>query len=164
MADITWPFGDLPDIDYATDREANVLRTVMESGRTRARRRTTKDIELVNARWTLTDLSYEAFKGFVYHQLESGSKWFNITLLLGGGETEVEARFVSDYSSSYQDHLAWVIDAQLELRDPHQLDAATMATLQELGWDFSELTSILQTLNIDADSLHEVVHVTLPSI
>jgi len=95
------------------------LRTEMEAGAARARRRTYSRNDRVSVAWTFTDAQMAAFRTWFEDDAEAagGSAWFYITLMVGDtGATSQEARFTGPFQSAYNGRGLWSVSAQLEVR------------------------------------------------
>lgn len=95
------------------------LRTDMEAGAARSRRRTYARDDRVSVGWLLTDAQMDTFRAWFDDDAEAagGSAWFYISLPLGdGGLTLVEARFVGMYRHAIVGVMDWSVTAQLEVR------------------------------------------------
>lgn len=117
----TWP-ATLPPpkfAGYQITPQPQSLRTDMEVGAARARRRSYSRNDRVNVSWQMTDAEYAAFRDWFEDDAEAagGSAWFYITLYVGdGGATSQEARFVGEPPASLVGHAQWSVTATLEVR------------------------------------------------
>ena len=106
---------------YAITPVDQTIRTSMESGADRTRRRTSARNDKVKLSWQLSDAQMAIFKTWFYDPIATGvaggSAWFNISLPMGnGGLTTVEAKFVGPYQSSYLEGYNWVVSGEVEIR------------------------------------------------
>lgn len=95
------------------------LRTDMEVGAPRSRRRSYARNDRVGVSWLMTDAEFSAFRTWFDADAEAagGSAWFYISLWIGAtGSTLQEARFVDSYQSVLAGHAKWAVTAQLEVR------------------------------------------------
>lgn len=95
------------------------LRTDMESGAARSRRRSYARNDRVGVSWLMTDAEFAAFRAWFEDDAEAagGSAWFYISLWIGDtGATLQEARFIDAYQAVLADHARWAVTAQLEVR------------------------------------------------
>lgn len=95
------------------------IRTDMESGAARVRRRTVARNDLVDVAFAMTDEQFVDFRSWFDDPvagLSGGASWFDMALPLGnGGSTPEEARFKSAWKAA-RDGLIWKVTAQLEVR------------------------------------------------
>lgn len=103
---------------YRLAPEDPVIRTDMEVGAPRSRRRTHARNDRVEVKWLFTDAQFLAFRTWFDDDAAGGAAWFNVRLKVGtGGMADVEARFAGIWKSA--DHIApdlWVVTATLEVR------------------------------------------------
>lgn len=118
----TWP-ASLPNPSsdgYQVKPADQTVRTDMDSGTARQRRRTTARNDKVSASWFMTDTQLAAFRTWFYDTatgISGGTGWFTVTLALGlTGLTSVDARFAGPYSVSHAGGLQWNVTAELEVR------------------------------------------------
>lgn len=118
----TWPTTlPQPIADgYMLAPEDPGIRTDMEVGAPRARRRTHARNDRVDLRWLFTDAQFATFRSWFDDDTGAGggAAWFDVRLRIGsGGMADVEARFAGVWKSA--DHIApdlWVVTATLEIR------------------------------------------------
>lgn len=117
----TWP-STLPApllAGYQLQPAPQSLRTDMEAGAARSRRRSYSRNDIISASWSMTDTQYAAFRTWFESDTEAagGSAWFYISLWVGDtGATSQEARFVSEPQAALIGHAMWSVSAQLEVR------------------------------------------------
>jgi hypothetical protein len=117
----TWPT-TLPEAKfsgYQLAPQPQSLRTDMEIGAGRSRRRSYSRNDHVSVSWQMTDAQFTAFRAWFEDDTEAagGSAWFYITLCVGDtGATSKEARFIGEFQASLSGHLQWAVTAQLEVR------------------------------------------------
>jgi hypothetical protein len=117
----TWPSTlPVPSYDgYALDPVDPVIRTDMEVGSGRSRRRTKARNDKINVTWRLTDAEMATFRTWFDDdaQAAGGSAWFTTTLATGAtGLDSVEARFSGMWKGSLSGGMNWTITATLEVR------------------------------------------------
>lgn len=125
----TWPTAlPNPTVNFSGSKTSNVIRTEMEGGLTRQRRRYTASVRAYPVTWEFTNRELWLFEGFVEHRLAGGSLAFLINLPVGGdtGDPALKqqsARILSgEYSVTHDGFMHWVVSATLEV------DAATVMT------------------------------------
>lgn len=156
MSDITWPSTlPLPTVQgYGVQPGEAILRTEMEAGLARQRRRFTDVPTKVSVRWIMRRDQYAIFEGWYRWHAREGASWFAITLLGGLGLLEQEARFTRQFSSRLlAGGTLWEITSELEIRERPVLDEGLLNLL--LGED-------AQGIITAGENLHILVHQTLP--
>lgn len=81
---------------YSYKADNNVVRTEMESGLARQRRRSIFKTVKFNVKWIFSRSELAIFEKFYSEEIYDGAGWFNIKLVNGTGESEYKARFVAD--------------------------------------------------------------------
>jgi hypothetical protein len=104
--------------DHSLKQQSNLLRTKMDSGHSRVRRRF-KSVSTVNkASWLLKNAEAAAFEGFIEHALYGASAWFLMDVLTPLGMVEHEVRFITSPMEDYKalNALWWQYSAQIEIK------------------------------------------------
>ncbi len=156
MPDIVWPPTlPLPTVQgYSVQPEDAILRTEMEAGLARQRRRFTNVPTKVSVRWIMRRDQYPIFEAWYRWQAKEGANWFTITLLGGLGLLEQEARFTRQFSARLlAGGTLWEITSELEIRERPVLDEGLLNLL---------LSEDPAGLIFSGNSLHILVHQTLP--
>lgn len=156
MSDIIWPSTlPLPTVQgYGVQPGEAILRTEMEAGLARQRRRFTDVPTKVSVRWIMRRDQYAIFEGWYRWHAREGASWFAITLLGGLGLLEQEARFTRQFSSRLlAGGTLWEITSELEIRERPVLDEGLLNLL---------LSEDAQGIITVGDGLHILVHQTLP--
>ncbi|MEN6621305.1 MAG: hypothetical protein ABFD50_07140 [Smithella sp.] len=117
----TWPTNlPNPSSNYSLDPVDQTIRTDMESGAARARRRTTARNDKVTVSWLFTDAQLDIFRTWFEDATTGaagGASWFTVNLLIGNtGFSTVEARFVGPFKCAYAPVMHWTVSAELEIR------------------------------------------------
>jgi hypothetical protein len=105
---------------YALNPGDQTLRTDMETGAPRVRRRTTARNDRINVGWLLTVAQLDTLRDWFDDAttgIAGGSAWFNVSLDVGTGTTQaaVEARFTGPFQAQrIGQH--WKVSATLETR------------------------------------------------
>ena len=117
----TWP-STLPAPSLSGYQLAPVdpaLRTEMESGAPRARRRTYSRNDRLHVSWIFNDAQMAAFRAWFESDVEAagGAAWFYIALRIGDtGATTEEARFTGMWQAALVGFNIWNVSASIEVR------------------------------------------------
>jgi hypothetical protein len=105
---------------YALKPVDQTVRTDMEGGAARARRRTAARNDKVSASWVFTDAQMALFRPWFEDPVAGaggGAVWFAISLPIGtGGVASVTARFIWPFTATYLAGMSWTVAAELEIR------------------------------------------------
>lgn len=117
----TWP-ATLPsprNSGYRVNPIDQTIRTDMDVGYSRTRRRTSARSDQVAAEWLFTDAQLDTFRTWFDGDGEGGAAWFDVDLYVGNtGASSVTARFVGAWTAvaaSCSSH--WVVSGTLEVRE-----------------------------------------------
>lgn len=148
---ITWPTTlPLPTIQgYGVQPSDAVLRTDMEAGLARQRRRFTSAPSIIAVRWIMNRSQFAIFEAWYKFQAKEGAEFFDIELLGGIGLTIHTARFTQQFNSNLFNGNLWEITSQLEIRERPTLTEGALGIL--LDSDYNMLIASI-------DALHNVVH------
>lgn len=106
---------------YALNPVDPAIRTDMEAGAARSRRRTLARNDRVDVGWIFTDAEMALFRAWFDDPLNGngGSVWFTVDLALGtGGIVSATARFAGVWKATLlSSGLIWSVTATLEIRD-----------------------------------------------
>lgn len=94
------------------------VRTDMDSGAARARRRFTAAPDMLKAAWRFTEAQMAAFRTFWEDDIGSGSAWFNLSLRDGrvSGLVTRVCRFNGPFQAQYEGAGMWTVQAEIEVR------------------------------------------------
>lgn len=129
---IIWPPTlPLPTVQgYAVQPEDAILRTEMEAGLARQRRRFTNVPTKVSVRWIMRRDQYAVFEAWYRWHAKEGANWFTITLLGGLGLLDQEVRFTRQFSARLlAGGTLWEITSELEIRERPVLDEGMLNLL-----------------------------------
>ena len=105
---------------YALAPVDPTLRSDMEVGMARMRRRTADRNDHVALTWMLTDTQMAAFRTWfddASSGCSGGASWFSITLAAGnGGMQSYNARFTGIWTAMPTENFLWSVSATLEIR------------------------------------------------
>lgn len=118
----SWP-GTLPlpqGIGYQVAPVEQTVRTDMESGSARMRRRTAARNDKVTITWRMSDAQMAIFRAWFDDAatgIAGGAVWFTVALRLGtGGATTVEARFTKPFQAAFLPGSNWAVSGEIEVR------------------------------------------------
>lgn len=144
----TWPENivPLPAADFAAENESSVIRSKMETGRFRQRRRFTAEHETARLTFDLTDNEYSMFKAIWKYKLLNGSNWFTIRLPVGDGNTLtlVEVRFIANYRANHAPFANWSVSAPIEFKESSSVSEDVLDVIIDDGYDTSEFEDAAQ--------------------
>lgn len=152
---IIWPKTlPLPTIDgYGVHPGEAILRTEMEAGPARQRRRFTQVPSRISVRWLFRREQFALFEAWYRWLAKEGGEWFEIDLMGGLGLVGHEARFTRQFEARLKNGVLWEITSDLEIRERPVLteDALGIA----LDSDLSQLFGSIEQFNA-------FVHASLP--
>ena len=122
---------------YAIKPGEAIVRTEMEAGPARQRRRYTQTPSRITVQWLMTAMQFSLFEAWYKYHAKEGAEWFVIILLGGLGLIEQEARFTQQFTAQLQNGTLWAITSELEIRDRPTLQEDSLAVLLEN--DFEKL-------------------------
>lgn len=127
----SWPSTlPLPQVPgYALKPAQAFLRTPMDSGPARQRRRFSTTPSSVPVSLMFSEAQLATFEAWHHYEISDGAGWFTITLANGKGLTACEARFSGPYEAVPNGStLQWVMTANLEVRSMPILTEAELVT------------------------------------
>ncbi len=103
---------------HALKQQSNLLRTTMDSGHARVRRRFKSVPTFMTASWRCNNDDAAAFEGFITHALQGGAAWFLMEVLTPLGMVEHEVRFITSPLEDYKPISAiwWEYHAKIEIK------------------------------------------------
>lgn len=118
----SWPAG-LPNPNgtgYTLEPISPFVRTDMEVGAARSRRRTFARNDALSLSWTFTDAQMATFRAWFENSstgINGGASWFTVSVPVGNtGFSSLEARFMEMYKAAQFGQLFWTVSAKIELR------------------------------------------------
>ena len=145
----------LPTIEgYGITPGEAILRTDMEAGPARQRRRFTQVPSKITVRWVMLPEQFALFEAWYKFYAKEGGEWFEITLLGGLGLLTQEARFTRQFEAIPKLGGNWQITSELEIRERPTLTADALAIM---------LTLDLTKLEVSVFKLKSFVNSTLPN-
>lgn len=160
MTTVVWPSAlPLPTLEgYGGGPEDQILRTEMEAGPARQRKRFTQVSHRYAVRFDFTGAQFAVFRSWFEHKADAGGAWFTMPLDSGLGLEDHVVRFTGAGDKPYQWQMTragrWIVTTTLEARQANVLteDALDMVLTEDVAGLLAAVAS-LQTL----------VHSTLPS-
>lgn len=116
----TWP-ASLPQrplrSGYGVNPTDMVVRTDMDGGNVRARRRSYARRDIVPVSWLMTRAQYQEFRLWFDDDAgaAAGSAWFTVTLATSGPLEPVSARFAGIWEATVTGARYWTVSGQLEV-------------------------------------------------
>lgn len=114
----TWPTS-LPvalAAGYGYAPQQAFVRTDMDQGPARQRRRFTSAPTIYSVSWLMSEAQFGIFESWFRDEANDGAEWFEIQLRGGTGMQTVEARFMTGWSVERVASM-YKIEAQLEVRN-----------------------------------------------
>lgn len=152
---VQWPNTlPLPLVDgYGLTPQEAVLRTDMESGPARQRRRFRQTPTRISVRWLFSETQFALFEAWYKFHADEGGQWFEITLLGGLGLLPHESRFTRQFEAQLISARRWEVKGELEIRERPTLDEGALNLLLE--FDVPDLFAM-------GGELNQLVHTALP--
>ena len=152
---VFWPTTlPLPSIEgYGLHPGEAILRTEMEAGPARQRRRYTQVPSRISARWVFRREQFALFEAWYRWHAKEGGEWFEINLLGGLGLVVHEARFTRPFDAQPRSGVLWEVSSELEIRERPTLDEDALEIFLE-----SDPTALLASIN----ELNTLVHQRMP--
>lgn len=127
----TWP-STLPRPQvpgYSLEPGQAFLRTTMDAGPARQRRRFSTTPTSVPVSFKVSQDQLATFEAWHHYEISDGAGWFTVTLANGKGLVSCEAHFSGPYKAAPESSiLRWVISGTLEVRSMPILTEAELAT------------------------------------
>lgn len=114
----TWPtnFPDPLTSGYSIQPQQAFIRTDMDQGPARQRRRFTTTPTVYSVKWIMSEQQFGIFESWFRDEVDDGAAWFTINLRGGTGIQAVEARFMQPWTSTRVAPM-YEVDGQLEVRN-----------------------------------------------
>lgn len=131
--------------DYSITPNEAIIRTQMESGTARQRRRFDAVPSKITVKWFMNASQFSLFEAWYKYHAKEGAEWFVINLLGGLGLIEQEARFTQQFTAKLQNGILWAITSELEIRERPTLSEGALDIL--LSNDFEKLSRSVNHLH-----------------
>jgi hypothetical protein len=155
MTTLSWPATLPPPTvqGYGIRPGEAILRTEMEAGPARQRKRFTQVPSRIAVRWLMKREQFALFEAWYRWRAKEGGAWFEVELLGGLGLQVHEARFTRQFDAKLIGGLLWEVTSELEIRERPVLTEDALAIALD-----SDIAALLATAN----RLHDFVHLSLP--
>lgn len=100
---------------YNVKPEAGFIRTDMEAGPARQRKRFTVVPQKLEASWRFTSAQMATFKTFFKTTINLGTDWFTMTLDIGDGLISYNVRFTAPHVDAIKSGMNWDVNGQIEV-------------------------------------------------
>ena len=101
---------------YEINPEDPLIRTQMDAGPSRVRRRFTAIPSKVPGKWRMNQTQFAIFEAWHKYDLLDGAAWFTVNLANGQGIQAMEAHFTSPPKKTLLGGMNWEVSAGLEVR------------------------------------------------
>lgn len=154
---ITWPTSlPLPSVTLSGSASNPVIRTEMETGLVRQRRRFLSDTESFSVQWLFTALEFAAFRSFFKNTLQAGTLSFDISLPVGESLVDVSCVFIGGtYDFTHVPVMNTRVSAKLETQAPQTPDENWLYIFDLTGGNPDSFESTFA-------SLHVLIHQAFP--
>lgn len=141
----------LPSFDFSVNHSSGVVKSTMDTGRVRQRRRYTADRETCKVRFDFDNTEYAVFRGVWSHSLGGGADWFTMRLPIGDGNalTETQVRFLGEFSVKHLAHLNWQVSAEIEIQSPFAITSGVVDVLSSEGYDTADFEAAAASLETE---------------
>lgn len=108
-----------PSNNYKVVRVPQVIRSQMDTGLTRTRKRFSINIKTVDLTWEMTDEEFGYFEAWMENYgVSDGAAWFYMDLALGDEMQQTKVRLIGSFSSDWSSAgFYWNVSAKLEVYD-----------------------------------------------
>ena len=154
---ILWPPNlPLPSFQsYAINPQDGFIRTSMDGGIARQRRRFTQSPTVVSVKWIMSTELFSLFEAWYAAKIENGAQWFHMKVSSGVGIESQEVRFTQSYRARPLSDNRWDITASLEARH--------ITVISGLAFDFLEAGLSPDDLTAQASAFDTFVNSTYPN-
>lgn len=122
--------------DYGIEDESMVLRTEMDDGLARQRRKSAARPSAIPVKLKFDSEQHAVFDSFLENECEGTAGWFLIKLLIPGfGVSEQVSRIKPGYKSKANGFNKWIVSGTIEIKKQPVIDASLLALLSEYRYD-----------------------------
>lgn len=128
---VTWPSQlPVPVVDgYTLAPQDATVRTEMEVGPARQRRRSTAMPTQVTMKCIMTRTQFQIFEAWFKYKALDGAAWFVMPVANGSGVTDTDARFTAPYQAAALPGLTFEVSATVECRTMAMLSEAELEAI-----------------------------------
>jgi len=158
MSTVNWPSVlPTPTVKgYSYEFYDPIVRTEMDSGTIRSRRRFQTVPLRSNLRFIMNELELGIFESFYTNTIRYGADWFRMNLTTGDGSGLKEIRFMSVYKAKpVSGKSVWEITVPIEVREIQSLPTEFLSLFTIDGWSGD-------SFRVNSDSLDRLINTTLP--
>jgi len=103
---------------YTLNQQSNLLRSEMDSGQARSRRRFKNVPSIISSTWMFTSEQAGLFEAFIEYGLTGGTAWFEVPIKTAAGIKTGQLRFVSNPLENCKtlSPTRWQYSAKIELK------------------------------------------------
>lgn len=113
---------------YSVSPFDQTIRTDMEAGAARVRRRSASRNATATVAWIFTDNQFSVFDYWVQNKITGGADWFNLSIPDSAGFQSIEARLIGPYKVVGRvPPSSWQISTTIEIRSRALIDSTTYA-------------------------------------
>lgn len=143
---MAWPSTlPMPLLDgYLTSPGAEAVRTDMESGEARVRRRSVAAPDSLKLAWILDAAQMQIFRAYWDVELAAGAAWCDMTIDVGDGVEQKSVRIIGQYQAARISPGHWKVSCEAEVRKlrPSVFDYLNLMGLPSLDLDFAGTQSL----------------------
>lgn len=131
---------------FGYDEDNDLIRTDMEAGPARVRRRATQTPTVFSVSSKMKHHQLKIWESWFKHKINGGEEWFNVELDTGSGLVEHMGRYVGKCSVRHTGALTWVVSGKIEVEELHVMSEEELDELVPLepstdvptvlSWDF----------------------------
>lgn len=165
MSGVSWPMHlPLPTIEgYVVSPQDAILRTDMDTGPARQRRRFRQTPSRVSVHWVFDEFQFATFEAWYKYKADEGGQWFVIDLRGGLGLLPHEARFTRQFEARLIHASLWDVTSELEIRDRPTLSSDALDLVLNIGAQnvvslSEQMHTFVHTQITDSLSLHSLEH------
>lgn len=102
---------------YGYDEDNDLIRTDMEAGPARVRKRATQTPTVFSVSSKMTYTQLKIFESWIRYKINGGVEWFTVKLDTGSGLVEHMGRYVGKCSVRHGGALTWVVSGKIEVEE-----------------------------------------------
>lgn len=119
-----------PERAFSVESNGNSTRSKIDTGPIAQRHRMAGQENVISVSFVMLNSTFGKFRKFHEQNINQGSDWFLMPLILDGTETNAVVRFVEGkFSFGYQVNRFWKVSAKLELKERALMSLAALTTI-----------------------------------